>query len=306
MGARAKHDLNIPIVSGWRFLSIAFLGSLAVALVSVFLGLAEQVSVLGVVASSHLGIQLAYLEYARARDRRQFELISALGMSENLVLNPSYLAFHRRMTLSLSTLADSDNRLLQDQALSRLVELNAKIADMADGKLVFERTETWRTVYEEMLRKPEVKEYRSVSWFRSEDYWQDPPGRQSLDLNCQLAEEGLLIHRNVIVPESLWPIDQNLPNAPIIQWIEKQHTHGIWILLTRESSVAKEPALLVDFGIYGDVAVGTQIVDREGRTSRFEIDFRQDERLAAQRVWDRLKLFATSYADLLDREQNLP
>ncbi len=281
-------------------------GSLTVALVSVFAGMPEQISVLGVIVSSVFGLQLAYLEYALERDRHQATLLGALGLRRELVVHPEFLSIYHRIALSLGTLASSENATLQFQALSRLIELDSKISEMADGKLVFERTETWRTVYEQLLRKPEVKQYRSVAWFRTAEYWQDTPGKQSLELNCELAKDGLLIHRTVIVPESLWTADSNLPGPPVSEWIEHQHVHGILVRLVRESDIRDEPDLLVDFGLYGDVAVGFQIVDKNGRTSRFEIDYRASERQAAQRIWERLNLFATSYPDLLDREQKLP
>ena len=69
----------------------------------------------------------------------------------------------------------------------------------------------------------------------------------------------------------------------------------------RESQIATEADLLVDFGIYGDRAVGIQELDEQSRTIRFVLDFdRQSLNLACDR-WDRIALYATPYADLLDR-----
>ena len=62
-----------------------------------------------------------------------------------------------------------------------------------------------------------------------------------------------------------------------------------------------EPDGPADFGIYGDRAVGTQELDERSRTVRFTLAFdRRAVRLAADR-WDRLKIYAISVRDLLDR-----
>lgn len=288
-----------------KFLGVAFVGSVATALVSVFASVSDQIAVIGVLASSVFGLMLSYFDYVQARDRHTAILLGELNLPRELVVHGGFMAVYRRIAASLSVLAGSGQSTVQDLALAQLSALNAKIGEMANGRFVYERTETWRTVYEQLLRKPEVTKYRSVAWFRTADYWQDIPGKQSLELNCQLVEnDGLTIHRTVIVADALWPDDQTLPGSPVREWIERQHIHGIWIRLIRESALRDEPGLLMDFGLYGDEAVGFQILDDRGRTLRFELDFSEGERTKANALWDRLKLFATSYADLLDQNQD--
>ena len=63
-------------------------------------------------------------------------------------------------------------------------------------------------------------------------YWQDEPGKQSLQLNFEMMDEGTLnIERIVIIADDLWPTDERFPVEPIREWIESQHNHGLWIKL---------------------------------------------------------------------------
>jgi hypothetical protein len=99
----------------------------------------------------------------------------------------------------------------------------------------------------------------------------------------------------------LWSRGEPLPAPDIRPWIEQQHDHGVWVSLVRESDVVCEPDLLVDFGIYGERAIGIQELDEQSRTMRFILHFdSQDLKLARDR-WERLALYATPYADLLDQ-----
>ena len=65
----------------------------------------------------------------------------------------------------------------------RLHDKLAEITDLAAGKLVFSSTETWRTVYQQVLESADVKRYLSVALIRSDDYWRDAPGESSLKFN---------------------------------------------------------------------------------------------------------------------------
>lgn len=289
-----------PAVTGfWAGLS----GACLIGLAGYVGGVVEQLTALGIVVSSVMGLQLGQLHQQSQRENELQQVIEAAGLQRKLLGEPDFFAAHLSIARTLNSLAESDNATLRNHAVASLTDLHSKISEMSEGKLVFEKTETWRTVYERLLRKPEVTKYRSIAWFRNPAYWQDPPGRKSLQLNCEMAGSGMLIHRTIITPASLWERDKNLPGSPLLEWIEQQYVHGIWIKLVREEDIQAEPDLLVDLGIYGDIAVGTQLVDENGKTSRFELDFRADERRAAEAIWERLDLFAISYADLLDRER---
>lgn len=285
------------------FLVPAFLGSLAAVLVGLYGTVSDQLTVVGTIVSSVFGMQLSYLRYCEKRDAVFAKLLRVMSPPRELVENPDYLALHRRMTSSIAVLAGGGHGTLHELAYSSLTELNSQISEMANGRLIYEHTETWRTAYEQLLENPAVTNYRSVAWFRGADYWQDVPGQQSTALNCRLADQGLLVHRVVIVADNLWPSNEPLPRTPVLEWIEQQHVHGILIRLVRESQLAGESELAMDFGLYGNEAVGFQIVGETGKTIRFELDFREDVKQIAVQCWDRINLFSVLYRDLLDQLQ---
>lgn len=190
--------------------------------------------------------------------------------------------------------------MLREIAAIKLASVNAQIGSIAAGTVVFEGTETWRTVYEQLLAGGSVREYRSVAWARSADYWQDPPGRQSMRANFAAVHKRVLIERIVVLAADLWPTDQSLPDQPVRSWLQEQHDHGLHHVVVRESALDKEPDLLADFGIYGDRAVGTQELDEKSRTVRFTLSFApQAVRLANDR-WRRLSIFGIPYQSLLE------
>jgi hypothetical protein len=138
---------------------------------------------------------------------------------------------------------------------------------------------------------------------RTKDYWQDPPGRQSMVANFEASHRGTFIERILILRDDLWPKKDILPKADILPWIEEQHDNGLRIRLVRESDVAGEPDLLADIGIYGTRAFGVQELDERCRTVRFVLQFDpQAVRLAKDR-WQRLTLYTTPLRNLLDQAE---
>ena len=149
-----------------------------------------------------------------------------------------------------------------------------------------------------------MTEYRSVSWAKTADYWQDRPGQQSIRLNYDLLDRGVSIERIVILGWNLWLPEHSLPGNSIRRWLEEQHYRGISLCLVRESDLVNEPDLMRDFGIYGARATGEQELDEQSRTVRFELRFDEPGiRLAADR-WERLKLYARPYSELLDQDDD--
>lgn len=187
-------------------------------------------------------------------------------------------------------------------ALDRLTALADDVEKVAAGTIVFDGTETWRIVYEQLLRSPGLHLYRSVAWVQNESYWQDEPGRQSMQLNLELHRaERVNIERIVIIADNLWPRGEEFPCEQIRQWVHEQHSCAIWIKLVRESALKNERELLADMGIYGSRAVGVQELDEDCRTTRFALTFDFDEVAQAEERWKRLAVYATLYGELLDR-----
>lgn len=199
-----------------------------------------------------------------------------------------------------------------EQALDRLVEMTRRLDDehftkhallriqhveeqlqlLTQGKLVFDSTETWRTVYEEVLSACPLKRYLSVALVRTEEYWRDTPGDRSVRFNGMLVDYGFYVHRIVIIDDFLWPPVAAVPSTELHAWILAQYTQGIQIGLVRISELAAEADLLVDFGIYGDTAVGYQTTSDVGQTVRYEMRFGQGHVQAAEDRFKRLSLYA--------------
>jgi hypothetical protein len=205
----------------------------------------------------------------------------------------------RSLAESLSRLACQTDSILLEGAVARLAAIQEEVRYLAEGKLVFTATEAWRAVYDQILCSPGITCYRSVAWLRNEDYWQDAPGQRSMQTNYQRLQEGVMIERILILNDFFWPSAATLPAADIRRWIDEQYRQGMQIGLVRESTIAAEPDLLCDIGIYGSRATGTLELDPQCRTTRFTFDFSPEGILLAEQRWKRLSLYTHSYTDLL-------
>ena len=288
-----------PVLLSFRFLGTAIIGSLVMTLVATLAPLPAQIAILGAFVSILGGLFVSYLEQEEDRDRRRTETIQRLAVPLALApeedLYPLYLAYCRALT----ALAEQADPLLREIAAIKLTSVNAQIGTIAAGTVVFAGTETWRTVYEQLLAGGSIREYRSVAWVRSASYWQDPPGRQSMRTNFEAVHRRVLIERIAILPDALWPNDTELPADAIQLWLQEQHDHGLHLILVRESALRGEPDLLADFGIYGHRAVGTQELDEQSRTVRFTLSFDPQAVLLADDRWRRLSIFGIPYQSLL-------
>lgn len=294
------HPHRTPLLT-FHFLGTSVVGSLVMALVMVFAPPEAQLAVLGAYVTILGGLLLAYMSQEADRDRRRAEQLDRLTVP--LTLAPEHDLFEQYLAVcqALTELAAQDDPILKEYAGLKLASVAEQVRGLAGGVIEFAGTETWRTVYDKLLKSADLREYRSVAWVRAKGYWQDQPGRQSMAANFEAAHRGVLIERVVILRDDLWPQGELLPTEDIRPWIEEQHNHGLWVALVRESELDSEPGVLADVGLYGNRAVGIQDLDERARTVRFTLSFdRQTVRLARDR-WDRLYLFATPYRTLLDR-----
>ncbi len=287
----------------FRFLGASLLGTLAMTLVSAFAPLPAQLAALGALVSVLGGLFLAYMAQDDERERRRAEVIARLQVPLALAPDPELFARYAAICKGLTDLAAQGDPVLREAALLKLSSLAGQVGALAAGTAVFEATEAWRTAYERLLRCKDVREYRSAAWARSPDYWQDAPGRASMEANFEAAHRGVLVERVVILRDHLWPAGSLLPGPEILPWIEAQHNHGLYLCLVRESELAREPDLLADFGIYGRRAVGTQELDEHCRTARFTLEFGGDAVRLAEERWRRLLLYAVPFRKLLDRAE---
>lgn len=201
-------------------------------------------------------------------------------------------------------LAISGNRdsIYREIALEQLQGIAHQTGLIALGVFIFEGTETWRIVYERLLRSPGLHLYRSVAWVKNANYWQDEPGRKSMAVNFELNDsEQLNIERIAIIADELWPVDDVWPVESLRQWLHEQHARGIWLKFVRQSALANEPDLIADIGIYGSRALGIQELDEHCRTNRFTLTFDFSQVSAAEERWKRLAVYAESWSGYLDR-----
>ena len=185
------------------------------------------------------------------------------------------------------------------QSVFRLEAMSHQLDDLQRTTITFETTETWRSVYEDVLQSSKTRRYLSVALIRSDDYWRDPPGEKSLEFNYRLISHGFQIHRVFIIDEFFWPPSARTPSSDILRWITKQHQRGVEVSLVRLAALDDEPCLICDMGIYGEDAVGLQQTDFEGKTVRFELHFDANSIRQAEQCWKQLQLYATPLEQLL-------
>jgi hypothetical protein len=273
-------------------------GVLLTALACAFTAPWIQLALLGILLSISIGLAWECLASIRHTSGDVNLLETPFFLSHDTQVFDCY----RQISQSLLAVSQKPDPIYREVALEELNRLAAECAEVAAGTIVYDGTETWRIVYDKLLRSPGIHLYRSVAWVKNANYWQDEPGRQSMKVNFQLHDNGLLsIERIVILADDLWPEKELLPVEHIHRWIREQNDHGIWVKMVRQSDLAQEPELIADTGIYGSRAVGVQQLDEQCRTVRFILTFDFNKVAKAEERWNRLSVYATSYQDLLDR-----
>lgn len=290
-------------VSLWRdiggpALRVAGIIALIVLLAWAVLPLSAVVALVGVLVSLLIGLALSSPRRADLSPALPIDLESPLLLARDDQLFDRY----RRATGLLLKVSQQHDPIYRDIAIEQIDEIIRSLTSIAAGSLDFEGTETWRIVYERLLRSPGLYLYRSVAWVKNANYWQDEPGRKSMLVNFELHERDQLnIERIAIIADELWPPDSQWPVESIRAWLHEQHVHGIWVKMVRQSALQKEPELIADIGIYGSRALGTQELDDQCRTARFVLTFDFPRVTEAEARWNRLAIYAESYGVHLDR-----
>jgi hypothetical protein len=209
----------------------------------------------------------------------------------------------RAVSSELDRLSQSDvleSEVFRQQVALRLHDKLTEITDLATGKLVFSSTETWRTVYQQVLESADAKRYLSVALIRTDDYWRDAPGESSLKFNYELVAHGFHIHRVFIIDDFFWPRASRTPSKQLFLWILDQYRRGIEVSLIRLTDLDDDPSLVCDIGIYGQSSVGQQQTDFEGKTTRFELCFAANALLQAEQHWQQLMVYAQPLPAIID------
>ncbi len=294
MGNSRSH--NAAILFG---VTVAAIGSLIVCAVWYLASSSSLMLAIGILVSLLLGVS-CYLVGVSKQDKIPVDTLELLF---ELSRDESVSKIQQQISRSLVEASKRGDTIFRELLSKRLNSISSDLKQIGEGRIEFTNTESWRVFYEQILRSPGTSQYRSVAFIESPHYWQDGAGRKSTDLNLELHDSGKVsVERIAIIADYLWPADQHYPDQTIRRWLDEQHRHGIWIELVRESTVAKEPELISDFGIYGIRAVGKQVSDIAGRTARFVLSFDFDDIKSAEANWKKLRIYAISYAKLLDQE----
>ena len=226
-GGSSRHTVrSMPSkeLPGWKSLfSLSFVGattvgSLVMGLVCAFAPIEAQIGILGVFVSILGGLFLSYLEQEAERERRRAELIERLTIPLSLATEHDIYLHYQAICKTLTDLTKQSDPILREIAGLKLASIVDQLSPLADGTALFAGTEGWRTVYEKLLESSDLKEYRSVAWVRTKDYWQDAPGRQSMEANFAAINRGVRIERILILRDDIWPKDQILPVGEFRAW----------------------------------------------------------------------------------------
>ena len=245
-----------------------------------------------------VGIGYLVVMFVRWQTIGPSELKLQFALAKDTAMFECHLGFMRALHL-ISCIPDP---VFRAAAFKKLDAIYEELTTLGQGTIIFQSTESWRLVYDQLLCNKIVYDYKSVAWIRDVSYWQNEPGQKSLKLCLELIDaKQLRMHRICILSDELWPETQSLPNATIVRWIEQQVAHGVPVGLIRESALLLDDDLLVDMGIYGSHAVGHQLMSETEGTSKFVLQFDFDAVASAEEIWARLCAYAKDCKEI--REQ---
>ncbi len=263
-----------------------------------------EVTLLAFAIALLIALTLLHLREGRLRHREWTTIFSTLPTPLALAATPGFYQQYARIAEAITKASQHGDSVFRSLALTHMEGVAENLGTLAQDRIIFHATETWRTAYQHILETLRVKTYYSVAWVRKNEYWNDAPGRQSMKLNFELIGRGFRIERIHILSDEVWPFDQKLPGAGVLEWLVEQQSRGIHVSLMRESDIAKEADLLADFAFYGDRAIGVQEMDEQARTVRFVLSFDQAGIRQALVRWERLALYAKPFGDFMDQLQS--
>ncbi len=254
------------------------LGAMAVSWALIFSNVNGQLAVLGILIVS-VATLLADT-FIRIEKR--------LGIMEDIAVEidgtPELLTFYESTTESFKQTfgyEDSKFRDFIDRKIERFVsDLESEWKD----ETVSFTEETWPLAYQQLVGLEDVKDYKSVAWVKSDKYWQDPAGKRLHRWNYELASSG---RKNI---SRIFILSPNVMNSEGVKEMIRAHDqNNITIMIAKENEL---PALLrFDIGIYQRRAVGYLDSDAENRTQKFQVHFSQLKVIAAETLYDALKIY---------------
>jgi hypothetical protein len=292
LSLRSHHRTPTPVA---MLTSLSFGLMVAASLVLPLTGLT---GLIGLLVCGVMGLTLTLWK----RLNQQATSLSTLETPFRLASDFEMFVRYEQLAASILAISAQPDIIYRAVALEHLDDLVRRAHLVAQGTFLFDGTETWRLVYERLLRSPGLHCYRSVACVRSPHYWQDEPGRKSLAVNFEMVESRrLTIERIVIIDDGIWPARETWPVESLRQWLHEQYVRGIDLFYVRESELRHEPDLLTDCGLYGSRAYGVQQLDDRGQTECFTLCFDLQAVQAAEARWCRLAVYAESWKNYLDR-----
>ena len=114
--------------------------------------------------------------------------------------------------------------VFRTNAALRFARIVRELEEIFNANLTFDSTETWRTLYEQVLQACETKRYLSVALVLTDGYWRHPPGDQTLEFNYRLIWNGFPERRRGPASLSCEPGRQ----PPSIRRATIRSTTGSW------------------------------------------------------------------------------
>ena len=212
-------------------LLLTVLASAAVVLLALFASTSVQFTSLGL-----LSIAVLHILLSRHRPGNLSSDFAWLQTPMALAPDKPVFQLYQQLCESLELISRHTDPIYRGLALGRVHLLSDQLSEVAQGRIAFSGTETWRTAYAQLLESPGLYQYRSIAHARSCTYWQDEPGRQSIELNYDLLRTGAVrVERIVILPDNLWPAGERFPIEPLNSWLHEQQTHGVQVSLVRKT-----------------------------------------------------------------------
>lgn len=277
--------------SRW-FLTASVAGTTVMAVAWAFGDTPVQIAIVGSFVSVLSGLLLTLLKDSESALEQFTSSLHGLVAARSVMTNSALRVDWESVTSGIQSVAENRNALFQTLACERIRSLGRDFGQMERGVLTYFSTEAWRHSYSRILNQPSVREYRSVAWIRSPDYWQDHPGQQSLELNLELVDQGVAITRIMILRKSQTCDESGRICKRVADWIQRQHDAGINVLWLFESELDSEKELLVDIGIYGSEAIGILDINARSETICFRLSFHQADVEHHTEQWNRLLVYA--------------
>lgn len=274
----------MPIKEKYTITGVFIVASLTLLIGVVYLITTSTIVLLGLLGtyiSIVISLLFVYLEKMNVLEEQS-------QITTDITMNPLIWEFYEKSIIHLQKVINYDDSVYKDLFMQTLNDFNMEISRIASGIFVF-RAESWRRPWQQLLSQKDVLFYYSVALVKCEQYWQDKPGKASIELNKEMASR-VDTKRIFIIRDAIWD------NQNIKKWISDQQNSKITVAVVRKSEIPSEEDLFHDFGIYGNRAVGYQFLDEQCNTTRFELHFDRETYMKTLDMFRKLELYATEEA----------